>query len=189
MRNSRQIGLLFWGLIYLSFTPNLLAQSAQIDKSPNLNQLEASFQATPFSPQQFEAFSARGEQKFRDFLDYVSFLTSEDVEALWKAHIVEQVNALFIHDSVSCLDTESLIEFLKAPRIIAGNESVLEMELIQDFEKRGDDFVAVLETKISYKNGKSEKILADLHLLKREKAFGEESIAVWEVLLGNVKRN
>lgn len=187
MSSKHYIVGLFWIIAFVTIPSECSGQNAQENPLTQVKKLEASFQATPFTPQQFEAFSARGEQKLKDFFDYVAYISSEEVEELWKAHIAEQVKALFIQDLVNCLGKASVTDFLKNNPYLLKDASHLSIEKSQDFERKEDHFVAILSSNFPLQNDSTSHIRVELHLLKRDKTFGEEVISVWEVLLGNIE--
>lgn len=174
-----------WGLVMPCF---FYAQNASMGAADSYDRLEASFQGNSFSRMQLETFEERGKQKIKDFLDLAFFLQSKDLEESLRKHVEDQLRDLFVSGERAMLEFNSLDEFLNTQSFPYQKKESIEIEISSPFESGENGYRAKASFSLPKSSGEIEKLTAQLLLQKQLKKFGEESIELWEVLIGEIKR-
>lgn len=175
--------------------------------STALDSLKTSFEAGQLSTESLKAFEEKAKQKLIDLADYLHIITDKSLDQSFKDQAMHQLSDLFISDTVTIgirlskkADSKPMVfnAFLKYSYSTDFNSidflfdsiSVSEtLHLTHENQYSGKlNFIGhfkgyqASDTTIS----SLEKKTADIVAIKINKRFGNDTLQVWQVFLGNI---
>jgi hypothetical protein len=170
--------------------------------------ITSAFASDALNNQALRAFEATARLKLYDFRDYLSLLSDSTTSDVFKTKVAEMIGGLFIsrevHLDLSCRgmvnENMNLVRHMHHTgfKNIDIPEGVLfdSVVVLRSLQKVNDTlYSGELKTGVHYKHStatgnkmlqRDDKIV-QVYLLKHEKVFGENSLKVWSVLLGDIE--
>ncbi|MDX2245645.1 MAG: hypothetical protein SF052_02645 [Bacteroidia bacterium] len=157
---------------------------------PN-QQLESQFQANNLSATQFPAFEKRAIQKLVDFGDYLEIIGNPAYEKSLREHAVELIYGLFVSKNVS-IGQWGTVSALAHTRLAGKDKSgdiiITDISVSQPLKFQENRVAGELTFALkSVKNNIQQTYSSEITLRQTHKKFGNETIGVWEVFLGEIK--
>ncbi|MBL4594670.1 MAG: hypothetical protein JKX68_12775 [Flavobacteriales bacterium] len=146
--------------------------------------------------EQKEAFQLRAIQKIEDFIDYLRIISDPKVNNDLKEHSYQLALGLFINDSTFFSDSAItnpsnsifLTDYLTKMKS-RKNPFTVNIKNIQFSEKLELDSLNIYKGSMIMSLGIKQKTVVkniDVHLLEIQKIFGDSTLAIMEVRLGNI---
>lgn len=173
-----------------------------------MDSLRESFGSDHLSAASLEAFEVSASQKLSDFADYLRILGDTTLNPSFKEKAKEMVRDLFLSENVSfrlVKGVKAKEEVLTLKQLLSAgvDQIVLSSNLIFDSVKvrqhfqRADDttYTGLLNFTLRYtgasSSGKEITCITgnviDIFIIKRKKIFGNDTLNVWKVYLGDMK--
>jgi hypothetical protein len=184
-------------LLYLLFTAKSCDNEEQSDAvreeahtKAAKDSISAAFGTDTLCAEALMAFEATARLKLYDLVDYLQILSDSTIEKGFKEKLEKMVIELFVPDDGNLeLITES-IKNLNGQ----GGVAVDSVKVQKSLQKVNDSlysghlmfFIHPLNPDLSNKKTISSAKFVEIFVAKREKKFGNNSLKVWTVLLGEI---
>lgn len=190
----------FMGLIacfFICLTPFLHGQSA--GTKTTIEGLEGQFNQKQLSTYQLLIFSKRGEQKIKDFADYLNLYLNPNYDESLKAESLKLLLALFEKPKSSVpnllvvkqtsISLEQLLETAKEAKL-RFNVGIKNMETKSSFGKKNTGYQGILSFELTQTlpTGRitTRQLQTNITIKQVKRKFGEEELMVWKVFLGDI---
>lgn len=174
MRRYRYIVFTWLGLLLsLTYSMKISAQSSAVDP---MDKLGHQFQRDNLLPIQLESFDLRGQQKLRDFVDYVNIIRNKTYDEELRTQARELALSLFV-------DGYALPKWIDQGEIV----KLQEIKTQTTFSAVGESFVKEVSFGLIGESGRIVSYKASFMLQKVRQKFGNKREKVWKVFLADIR--
>ncbi|WP_020527617.1 hypothetical protein [Flexithrix dorotheae] len=165
-------------------------------KQELISELESEFNSDRISNNQIMGFKVKGEQKVKDFTDYIEIMSNPDYPELFIRKAKEEAKHLFKIDSKYISNQNnfevSMEEFIDVQTSINLDAADIELEWLSESQALSSEgklgiIQAVIKTEELDSPDQIFTFNFNIYVLKIPKKFGEQISEVWEVKLGNLE--
>jgi len=185
-------------MLYLLLTAKSCDNQEQADANREESRITATkdsiidvFESEALSVPSLRAFEAAARLKLYDLQDYLLILADSSIEKGFKTKVEEMIRAIFIQedenfplhaDNINNLNVSGVVDFdsvkiQKPLKWISDSLYSGQLRFLVHYPLTGKPDRKVIQDKEKY---------IDIYVVKREKAFGHNSLKVWTVLFGDI---
>lgn len=141
--------------------------------------------------EQIDALVARAEQKLSDYIDLLNLCADPAIETEMKIESASVIESLFIHKRNKALlfsaGNPELVKVKKIQERFSALDTLPEINSVShsDIAFKNNVYTTILTFDLKDKTNSGKQYTVEVSIQKEDKSFGDETISVWQVNLGD----